>query len=77
MKKILFVCERNVVLGPAAEAIFVHMGVRSVIVIKHLYCCISPQFVVVLGRVQCRLGTIAGYQQPGFNHHSEYFASKK
>ena len=27
MKKILFVCERNVVMGPAAVAIFCHMGV--------------------------------------------------
>ena len=27
MKKILFVCERNVVMGPAAAAIFCHMGV--------------------------------------------------
>ena len=27
MKKILFVCERNVVMGPAAVAIFSHMGV--------------------------------------------------
>ena len=28
MRKILFVCERNVIMGPAAVAIFQHMGVR-------------------------------------------------
>ena len=30
MKKLLFVCERNVIMGPAAVAIFQHMGVRYV-----------------------------------------------
>ena len=33
MRRLLFVCERNTVLGPAASAIFHHMGVRSVSVI--------------------------------------------
>ena len=28
MRRLLFVCERNTVLGPAASAIFHHMGVR-------------------------------------------------